>query len=366
MTGQGETVNIEQRLLVTAHPEFSQAALAELQQLDPSLSMLEELVPGILLCQAADSLACMRKAMRTHPVFVRHLAPVQHAIALANTEQDIGQIALSFSLLPTFTQLDRGTYFAVQTRIIQTELLSSERAYSSGHLNQTLAEAFSEETGATESIKKPQIVLSILCTADTAYLGISSVEENLSSWPGGARHFAQSTEQISRAEFKLLEALEEFEVALPESGYALDLGAAPGGWTRLLLDAGMSVIAVDPARLDPRLATRRQLEHYRGYAENYLATNDRRVGRFDLIVNDMRMDARDAARLLIAAAPRLKPQGFLISTFKLPHATAEINPLATLKEAVRILQRGYAYTRTHQLFHNRQEVTIIAAQPRPA
>ncbi len=355
----------EQSLLVTAQPEFSSAALAELRQLDPSLHMQEELTPGIMLCQVADSQVCMRRAVRTRPTFARHLAPVQQQLALSNTEQDIGKIALAFAALPTFALIDRGIHFAVQTRIVQTDLLKAERAYSGGHLNQALAEAFIEETGAIESIKKPQVVLSLLCTADTAYLGISSAEDNLSSWPGGARHFAQTDEQISRAEFKLLEALEEFEVALPEGGRALDLGAAPGGWARILLEAGMDVVAVDPARLDPRLVGQKHLEHYRGYAERYLATTDKRATRFDVIVNDMRMDARDAARLLVTAAPRLKTQGFLITTFKLPHATSEIDPLATLKEALRILQRGYAYSRARQLFHNRQEVTVVAAQPRP-
>src|SRR5207245_5904296 len=102
----------------------------------------------------------------------------------------------------------------------------------------------------------PQIVVSVLCTPEKAYLGISTVEENLSDWPGGMRHFAQTPEQISRSEFKLLEALEVFGVTLPSGGRALDLGAAPGGWTRLLLEAGLRVVAVDPANLDPRLARR--------------------------------------------------------------------------------------------------------------
>src|SRR5207253_8728200 len=95
-----------------------------------------------------------------------------------------------------------------------------------------------------------------------------------------------------------LEALEVFGVTLPTKGRALDLGAAPGGWTRLLLEAGLHVVAVDPANLDPRLATQPRLEHYHGYAEHYLEEAIKTHGSFDLIVNDMRMDARDAARLL--------------------------------------------------------------------
>jgi 23S rRNA (cytidine2498-2'-O)-methyltransferase len=143
----------------------------------------------------------------------------------------------------------------------------------------------------------------------------------------------------------------------------LDLGAAPGGWTRLLLEAKLEVVAVDPARLDSRLDKCQHLEHYRGYAEDYLEDAISRHSRFDLIVNDMRMDAREAARLLARAADCLRADGFVISVFKLPHATQVINPLATLKEALNILKRNYAIVHAHQLFHNRQEVTVVAAQP---
>ena len=76
-------------------------------------------------------------------------------------------------------------------------------------------------------IKKPQIVVSLLCTLEKAYLGISPTStNNLSDWPGGARHFAHLPEQISRAEFKLLEALEVFGVTLPSQGMALESSGA--------------------------------------------------------------------------------------------------------------------------------------------
>ncbi|HLJ33262.1 MAG TPA: SAM-dependent methyltransferase, partial [Ktedonobacteraceae bacterium] len=182
-------------------------------------------------------------------------------------------------------------------------------------------------------------------------------------WPGGTRHYAQTPEQISRAEFKLLEALEVFGVQLPSHGRALDLGAAPGGWTRLLLEAGLHVVAVDPANLDPRLNGLPRLEHYRGYAETYLEDAVKKHRRFELIVNDMRMDAREASRLLGQAAPCLRHEGFIVSVFKLPHETREIQPLTTLKEALSTLKKYYSVVHARQLFHNRQEVTVIAAQP---
>ncbi len=353
----------ENLCIITAQPEFSQAALTELKQLEKRLTSIEELTPGIILCGTPDVAQFMQNASRAQPVFTRHIAPVQTIIDLRNEEQDLGQIAIAMAELPGLTMLEKGTRFAVQTRLVQTDKSYGERAYSSGQVNKRLAEALAEETGAIEMIKKPQVVVSLLCSMHKGYLGISAVEDNLSNWPGGTRHFAQTPEQISRAEFKLLEALEVFGVTLPSQGRVLDLGAAPGGWTRLLLEAGLEVIAVDPARLDSRLDKREHLEHYRGYAEDYLEEAVRKHSRFDLIVNDMRMDAREAARLLARAADCLRRDGFVVSVFKLPHATQVINPLATLKEALNILKKNYNIVQAHQLFHNRQEVTVVAAQP---
>lgn len=357
---------IENTFLVTAQAEFTQAAVSELKQLDNSVTIIEALAPEIVLCSTPNLPALMRRVTKEHPIFVRHLAPAQAVVELANNEQDIGTIATTLAELPSFAQLERGTHFSVQTRFAQSDKSRGERPYSSGLLNQTLAEAFAAETGAVEDVKKPLVVVSILCVQHKAYLGISTVEENLSSWSGGARHFAQTEEQISRAEFKLLEALENFDISLPASGRVLDLGAAPGGWTRLLLAAGLRVIAVDPANLDPRLEPyiqRKQLAHYSGRTEEFLEEAIERHIKFVAIVNDMRMDARDAARLLVEAAQCLREDGFVLSTFKLPHATQTINPLATLREAMRIMHKGYGIVQARQLFHNRQEVTVVAAQP---
>ena len=356
-----------EQILVTAHPEFMQAALAELRQLDTHLNPIEELTSSITLCQSSNTMSLQQRAMKAQLIFVRHLAPVQSIVDLTNTQEDLMLLANAIADLPTFAQLERGVPFAIQSRLVQSDKLKGERPYSSGRLNQALAAAFADETGAVETIKKPRVVVSILCTSSQGYVGISTAEENLSNWTGGEQHFAQTREQISRAEFKLLEALDVFDPSLPTRGTALDLGAAPGGWTRILLEAGLNVIAVDPARLDVRLERRTErrphLEHYRGYAEEYLVEAIQRKQVFDIIVNDMRMDARDAARLLAQASLCLREDGFIVSVFKLPHATPGMHPLTILKDAIRLLHTAYGVVQVRQLFHNRQEVTAVAAQP---
>jgi 23S rRNA (cytidine2498-2'-O)-methyltransferase len=164
---------------------------------------------------------------------------------------------------------------------------------------------------------------------------------------------------ISRAEFKLLEALETFNIELPKRGTALDLGAAPGGWTRLLLERGLRVVAVDPANMHPTLKANRNLEHYRGHAEPFLESAFSQHRLFDIVCNDMRMDARQAARLMLHAADLLPVGGLAITSLKLPHATSGMQPRRVMAEALEILQVGFEEVHARQLFHNRQEVTVF-------
>src|SRR5204862_4967735 len=127
-------------LIVTAQPEFLDAALDELKQLDKGLKSGKLIAPGIAPCTVPDGSTLMRLAAEQRPIFVRHLAPVQAIVNLTNTEQDIAELALAIAGLPTFEMLERGQHFAVQTRIVQPDEHPVERPYSSGRLNQLLAE----------------------------------------------------------------------------------------------------------------------------------------------------------------------------------------------------------------------------------
>jgi 23S rRNA (cytidine2498-2'-O)-methyltransferase len=178
---------------------------------------------------------------------------------------------------------------------------------------------------------------------------------NLSDWAGGVRRFAREPGQISRSEFKLLEALEVFKIELPPHGLALDLGAAPGGWTRVLRQQGQYVTAIDPAILDDRLSGDKGIRYRRVTAEAYLADGP---DQFDLIANDMRMDARDSARLMAAYARYLYPHGCALMTLKLP----ELNRRTLLQHALDILGKSYVLAGARQLFHNRSEITVYLKQ----
>ena len=235
----------------------------------------------------------------------------------------------------------------MQTRILE----GYEIAYKPFDVNSALS-GIAEREGLRLDVRAPQQIVSVTVTQDTGYLGVSTPEENLSAWTGGMRRFRREPEQVSRAEFKLLEALETFGLSLPAEGTALDLGAAPGGWTRVLRMKGLRVIAVDPALLDPRVAADPGVTHRRELAQAFFRDPE----PCDVMVNDMRMDCLESSRLMNEGAGVLKDGGLGVLTLKLTENSAEWPRRARQAEA--ILREKYVVLGMRQLFHNRDEVTV--------
>lgn len=167
--------------------------------------------------------------------------------------------------------------------------------------------------------RSPKKILSVYFYQDQdrcrVWAGVSTPEQNLSCWSSGKCRIPRDPDAVSRAETKLLEAWEAF--AMQEqvpSGRALDLGAAPGGWSRVLALKGYRVEAVDPAQLDPRVSALAAVTHHGETAGRFLA---RDPGPFALLVSDMKMDAVMAAELLLRHSGSLQPNGRLLTTLKL-------------------------------------------------
>lgn len=193
----------------------------------------------------------------------------------------------------------------------------------------------------------------IVLTGDSVHVGWNRADVALSDWPGGRIRLARSAEQISRAEFKLEELFQAFPPSVPSGASALDLGASPGGWTRIIRMHGLQVTAVDPGDLHPTVAADRHVTHARTTAGQFLHSA---TESFDLIVNDMRMDAVRTAEVMVKARERLRPDGLAIVTYKLGVA----DPTSLLQKARQILSQRYTIRFMRQLHHNRHEVTVVA------
>jgi 23S rRNA (cytidine2498-2'-O)-methyltransferase len=258
--------------------------------------------------------------------------------------------------------------------------------------------------GVEVSRSGQDVVVSCFVSRKGVILGVNRLDHSLSDWPGGRMRLARSDDRVSRSEFKLEEAIQTFHLAptpgehrppgghpapgqlrspgghptsgelptpggrpstgkrhspggfLAPGGRALDLGASPGGWTRILREYGQEVWSVDPGALDPRLTGDRRIHHVPTTAGRFF--QDNRV-RFDVVVNDMRMDQVMSARVMLDAAPHLRRGALAIVTLK----GGGRNPLDSARRSIDLLTKEYDVLHARQLHHNRRELTVIAHRP---
>jgi len=190
-----------------------------------------------------------------------------------------------------------------------------------------------------------------LLSRERAAVGVIASDRALSLAPGGRYRAKVSSERPSRAARKLAEAFAWLGVA-PEAGeLCVDLGAAPGGWTWVLLERRARVIAVDPGRLRPDLLGRRGLTYVAGNAFDFEPDEPA-----DWLFCDMAFRPLEVAKMLARWARR-RNATLLVANFKLPmRRKAEI-----VREVVGILRDGgWTAVRARQLYHDRDEVTVTA------
>jgi 23S rRNA (cytidine2498-2'-O)-methyltransferase len=328
--------------IITVAVGSERAAIDEIHKMLRGVKLERWLADGVGLLQTEADWGLITAALdQKPPIFIRHICPVQKRV------QSPGNLDTFESAVPeVLLNLDTTRTFSVQARLF----IEGDWGYSRVDVHERFSKQV-EAWGAKLDVKHPEQILSVVVTEDEAFIGFSLAWENLSNWAGGERRFKREEGQVSRAEFKLLEALDVFGIELKEGGSALDMGAAPGGWTRILAESGLKVVAVDPAKLDPRISRHPDVTHVRKTVQDFNAG-----GRtFDVITNDMRMDARDTARIMLENIELLKENGIAIVTLKLP----EKRMAKTAKQALDILKKAYKIVGARQLFHNRNEVTVV-------
>lgn len=343
-------------LILTADPHFLDLAWVELARVQPAAQRGAVLAEGVWGITAVNFFTLAEQWRQQPPIFARHICPVHLALPVAGLAEDVPLLAEAVGG-DLAAWLDPELPFSVQTRIL------ADAPYKPFDVNTAVAHTIQQHTAAPLDVRQPAQILSIVVTAEAAYAGISLAAHNLSDWAGGMHRFARQPGQISRAEFKLLEALAVFHIELPAGGVALDLGAAPGGWTRILRQKGQFVTAVDPATLHPSLYQDKNVRHLRLNAESYL---QQPPDHYDLIVNDMRLDARYSAELMAAYAPYLHRHGRALMTLKLPEGDGPGGSRQGIIEQSRvILNPVYTIAGARQLFHNRSEITLYLKKIAP-
>ncbi len=332
------------RFIGTSNHGFGQYAQEEIRRLFSTVR-LKVLVPTeIVLFEVAESrdeaIAVIRER---EPIFLRHLQPVDHELEATQSAADLDALKRLISAQYSF---NRGEKVAVQVR-------KEERAnapYSPFEVKSGLDEVLADTHHAEPVVRAADRIISIYVTGSVLYIGLSRPEENLSDWSGGAIRFQKEEDQISRAKFKLHEAEQKFRLDFTSYRSGLDIGAAPGGWTSLLLERGLKVTAIDPAKLHPSLIGNRNLIYFAKNAGDVKL----RPNEFDLLVCDMSWNPKQMGRLVGDLLYSLRIGGTAIITVKLMHK----KPFQTVRELMQLFSQTLELVQAKQLFHNREELTL--------
>ena len=210
--------------------------------------------------------------------------------------------------------------------------------------------------------------------------------KNVISRPGDGDPSPTFDLNFNRAELKIAEALqllsiEESKFLFTNELLAVDVGAAPGGWTRYLAthrQEDVKVIAIDPAELDKEVEDLNNVAHLRLKAQMVEETGmlkqegarllgDAWRDKFRLLVCDANMDIRDTLReLVMPLSKNLVSGGVLIVTIKLGRRVGKEGIAVKEESAKNILIEGGMQQdsiRIHWLFGNsNNERTIVAVK----
>ncbi|MCL1634450.1 23S rRNA (cytidine(2498)-2'-O)-methyltransferase RlmM [Luteimonas sp. SX5] len=198
---------------------------------------------------------------------------------------------------------------------------------------------------------------------DQALLAIGEPSDS-APWPLGIPRLRMHADAPSRSALKLEEALlcllddDERQRLLQPGMRAADLGAAPGGWTWVLMRNGLHVTAIDNGPLRPHLFDSGLVEHLR--ADGFAWQPQRPL---DWMVCDMVEQPRRVA----ARMAQWFGEGWCrhaIFNLKLPMKRRWQETVLCLQEFSS--QAGKPLLlRARQLYHDREEITVFASLRNP-
>ncbi|MGE0715974.1 MAG: SAM-dependent methyltransferase [Alphaproteobacteria bacterium] len=169
--------------------------------------------------------------------------------------------------------------------------------------------------------------------------------------PDGAWRFVEDrAAPPNRAYLKLWEALTRIGRMPGPGSRCLDLGASPGGWTWVLQGLGASVVAVDKALLDPRIAALPGVEWRQASA---FALDPAEAGSFDWLCCDVACYPTRLLRLVERWMASGRVANF-VCTLKFQGETDHATAAAFA---------AIPGSRLMHLFHNKHELTWVLTAP---
>ncbi len=216
------------------------------------------------------------------------------------------------------------------------------------------------KAGALTLQDNPRLMRLHICVLDGDHVLLAGGDpEDSSPWPLGIPRLRTHADAPSRSALKLEEALlvllgeYERKRLLREGMRAADLGAAPGGWTWVLLRNGLRVQAVDNGPLRDNVLENGRVEHLRSDGFSWQPQQP-----VDWMVCDMVEQPRRVAERM-ATWFREGWCRHAIFNLKLPMKKRWQETVLCLDLFAQ--QAGKPLTiRAKQLYHDREEITVFA------
>ncbi|MBL8889618.1 MAG: hypothetical protein JNL67_06545 [Planctomycetaceae bacterium] len=190
------------------------------------------------------------------------------------------------------------------------------------------------------------------------FIGQHEVRRSHQRWSGGVIPLVPTTvPPISRAYFKIREAVSWAGLHLRPGQTCVEIGSAPGGSCQWLLEQDLRVIGIDPADIDPVIATHPNFTHIRRRGRE---VRRQEIKNCDWLLSDANLPPNYVLDTIadLVSHPSIKPKG-LVLTLKLPD-TKLLEHWQVWQS--RVADWGFPNIRGRQLIFNRQEVCLVATR----
>lgn len=176
-------------------------------------------------------------------------------------------------------------------------------------------------------------------------------------WPGGVPTLPETEEVISRAWYKLAEALQWSGITVQPGDVCAEVGSAPGGACQYMLERGARVIGIDPAEMDPEILAHEKFTHLRGKGNE---TKKRDLKDVKWLMADLNATPTytldTVSEFVTHESTRIRG---LVLTLKM---TDEKLAAQIPEVRKRVKELGFSVVKTRQLAFNRGEFCLVAAK----
>jgi 23S rRNA (cytidine2498-2'-O)-methyltransferase len=199
----------------------------------------------------------------------------------------------------------------------------------------------------------------VLVEPNEWWLGYHVATTTPSRFPGGVCVRPGRRDVISRAYWKMREALKWSRMPVARGDRCADIGCAPGGASQALLDMGLEVMGIDPADVDEGLLDHPRFRHVRKRAAD---VRRREFGEVRWLIVDSNVAPQHTLDTVepIVSHRQVHVRGMLL-TIKL----GDWRLADSLPDYLnRIRSWGFRHVRARQLALNRREVCVSALRDR--